>query len=368
MAAAGNDRHGPWFERCVAMRGGGGADGGVGAESAGPVSRAGPGADAILGEFSGSRCACTCRCSPRIGTAMPTEYDRPLLRDQTTAARSARAGLANVQVDFFPAADEWTPRMGTVAGATGRKKLTASRRCRRRRQGSSSADVEATSSMAGPAARRTTPARTWPARSSSARRRGPAVQRGVNARGRRRDRHGQRGVSATPRASRSTRWLSSVSPRTHRQGGSGSGVVRADDRAAGLRGPGPADRDAAHVKARRRPGKMNVVSAVISGLGSGRRRTAERWRTPSRPSRPGANDNCAGWEPRWRSARSLARLIRDGVLAGPRRTLSFPVGCGDLGVAGLHVRPPGTRGPAARRDELRHAGHDSREDRLLPAI
>jgi hypothetical protein len=79
----------------------------------------------------------------------------------------------------------------------------------------------------------------------------------------------------------------------------------------------------AHVRARRHPYKMNVVSAKIPGTDPEAGDLLFVAHAFERIGTPGANDNCSGVGTTLEIARALARLIRDGRLPRPRRTLHF---------------------------------------------
>ena len=79
----------------------------------------------------------------------------------------------------------------------------------------------------------------------------------------------------------------------------------------------------AHVRTKRYPGKMNVVSAAIPGSDPAAGDLLYVAHAFETISTPGANDNCAGVGTTLEIARTLARLIRDGTLPQPKRTLRF---------------------------------------------
>jgi len=79
----------------------------------------------------------------------------------------------------------------------------------------------------------------------------------------------------------------------------------------------------AHVKTRIHPYKMNVVSAKIPGTDPEAGDLLFVAHAFERIGTPGANDNCSGVGTTLEIARTLARLIRDGRLPPPRRTLHF---------------------------------------------
>lgn len=79
----------------------------------------------------------------------------------------------------------------------------------------------------------------------------------------------------------------------------------------------------AHVRAKTYPGKMNVVSAAIPGTDPAAGEFLYVAHSFETISKPGANDNCTGVGTILEIGRTLARLIRDGVLPKPRRTIRF---------------------------------------------
>lgn len=79
----------------------------------------------------------------------------------------------------------------------------------------------------------------------------------------------------------------------------------------------------AHVKARTYPGRMNVVSAAIPGTDPSAGELILVAHAFETIATPGANDNCTGVGTILEVGRTLARLIRDGDLPRPRRTIRF---------------------------------------------
>jgi len=79
----------------------------------------------------------------------------------------------------------------------------------------------------------------------------------------------------------------------------------------------------AHVKTRMYPYKMNVVSATLPGTDPAAGSLLFVAHAFERIGTPGANDNCSGVATTLEIARTLARLVRDGRLERPRRTLRF---------------------------------------------
>jgi hypothetical protein len=79
----------------------------------------------------------------------------------------------------------------------------------------------------------------------------------------------------------------------------------------------------AHVRAKTFPSKMNVISAAIPGTDPGAGELLYVAHAYETISKPGANDNCSGVAVVLEIGRTLARLIKDGTLPRPRRTIRF---------------------------------------------
>lgn len=79
----------------------------------------------------------------------------------------------------------------------------------------------------------------------------------------------------------------------------------------------------ARVRTRTYPGKMNVVSASIPGTDPAAGELILVAHAFETIATPGANDNCTGVGTTLEVGRALARLIREGVLPQPRRTIRF---------------------------------------------
>ena len=79
----------------------------------------------------------------------------------------------------------------------------------------------------------------------------------------------------------------------------------------------------AHVRSRSYPGQQNVVSAAIPGSDPKAGELILVAHAFETIATPGANDNCTGVGTILEVGRTLARLIRDGALPPPRRTIRF---------------------------------------------
>lgn len=78
-----------------------------------------------------------------------------------------------------------------------------------------------------------------------------------------------------------------------------------------------------HVQTRTYPGKMNVISAAIPGSDPKAGELIYVAHAFERVGTPGANDNCTGVATILEIGRTLQRLIKDGVLPAPKRTIRF---------------------------------------------
>ena len=79
----------------------------------------------------------------------------------------------------------------------------------------------------------------------------------------------------------------------------------------------------AHVKTRRVPYRMNVISAEIPGSDPSAGELLFVAHAFERIATPGANDNCSGVATVLEIGRTLERLIESGALPRPRRTIRF---------------------------------------------
>jgi hypothetical protein len=77
------------------------------------------------------------------------------------------------------------------------------------------------------------------------------------------------------------------------------------------------------VKAGRHPGSYDIVTAVIPGADPARRSEEIVFSCHLDHPRPGANDNASGCAAILEVARSLAKLVREGRVPAPARTLRF---------------------------------------------
>jgi aminopeptidase YwaD len=79
----------------------------------------------------------------------------------------------------------------------------------------------------------------------------------------------------------------------------------------------------AHVKTKTYPGKMNVISATVPGSDPAAGELIAVAHAYETIATPGANDNCTGVATILEVARTITRLVKDGVLPQPKRTIRF---------------------------------------------
>jgi hypothetical protein len=79
----------------------------------------------------------------------------------------------------------------------------------------------------------------------------------------------------------------------------------------------------AHVRTRTYPGKMNVISATIPGTDPAAGELIAVAHAYETIATPGANDNCTGVATILEVGRTIARLVKNGDLPRPRRTIRF---------------------------------------------
>ncbi len=79
----------------------------------------------------------------------------------------------------------------------------------------------------------------------------------------------------------------------------------------------------AHVRTKTYPGRMNVISASIPGTDPAAGELIAVAHAYETIATPGANDNCTGVATILEVARTITRLVHDGVLPQPKRTIRF---------------------------------------------
>ena len=288
----------------------------------------GPVRDAILDEFSGEQVRLHVQMLAGNRNRDAAEYAGRYFETDYISAEAGRAGLSDVRVEFFPAADEWDAEEGDLwLVQPVRKKLASITQVPASlAKGSVSADVEAEVVYVGAGreadyADKDVAGKIVLGNAGV----GQVFNAAVNARGA----AGAVGTGSAGVSGNAAGYTldqlgwSSVSPRAE-QGG--FGFVLSLRQMLELRGYAERGQPIvmrAHVKTRRHPAKMNVISAAIPGSDPAAGELLSVAHAFETIATPGANDNCAGVGTTLEIARTLARLIRNGQLPPPRRTLRF---------------------------------------------
>ena len=284
--------------------------------------------DAILNEYSGEQARLHVQMLAANRDRAAAEYTEKYFESDYISGEAKRFGLSDVRVDFFPAGDEWDAEEGDLwLVQPVREKIASLNQVPTAlAKGSASADVEAEVVYVGAGREADYAGKDVTGKivlgSGGV---GQVFNAAVNLRGA----AGALGTGSAGVSANSAGYTldqlgwSSVSPRTER---GGFGFVLSLRQMLELqawveRGQKIVMR--AHVKTRRYPSKMNVISAVIPGSDPSAGELLTVAHAFETIATPGANDNCAGVGTTLEIARTLARLIRDGVLPRPARTLRF---------------------------------------------
>ncbi|MCX6549965.1 MAG: M28 family peptidase [Acidobacteria bacterium] len=284
--------------------------------------------DAILNEYSGEQARLHVQMLSANRDRAEAEYTGNYFESDYISAEARRYGLSDVRVDTYPAGDEWDAEEGDLwlVQPVQKKIASVNQVATSLAKGSVSADVEAEmiyvgagreadyagKDVAGKIVFGTTGV-------------GQVFNNAVNQKGA----AGALGTGSAGVSENSAGFTldqlgwSSVQPRTER---GGFGFVLSIRQMLELqsyveRGQKVVMR--AHVRTRRYPSKMNVVSAIIPGSDPAAAELLTVAHAFETIATPGANDNCSGVGTTMEVARTLARLIRDGALPQPRRTLRF---------------------------------------------
>jgi aminopeptidase YwaD len=284
--------------------------------------------DAVLNEVSGERARLHVQMLAANRDRQPEEYQNAFFETTYIQDVARQAGLSDVQVDYFPTRDIWDAEEADLWMIQPVRKKIASLTMvpTSIAQGSRNADVEAEVVYVGQGREADYANKDVKGKivlgSGSV---GGVFASGVNARGAAGALGtGSAGISANAAGYTLDQvgW-SSVSPQ---QGKDGFGFALSLRQFLELRDM--LDRGQkvvmrAHVRAKTYPGKMNVVSAAIPGSDPNAGELLMVAHAFETIATPGANDNCTGVGTTLEIARALARLIRDGDLPKPRRTIRF---------------------------------------------
>jgi len=284
--------------------------------------------DAILNEYSGEQAVLHVQLLSANRHRTPEEYTSRYFESDYISREAAQFGLSDVQVEYFPAGDEWDAEeadLWLVQPVT--KKIASINQVRTAlAKGSLSGDVEAEVVYVGAGREADYAGKDVAGKivfgdagvgqvfNLAVNQKGAAGALGT----------GSAGVSANSAGYTLDQlgWTS-VTPRTDKGGFGWVLSLRQVMELQSFVERGQKIVMRSHVKTRRYPSKMNVVSAAIPGTdpkAGDLMIVAHAFETIATP---GANDNCSGVGTTMEIARTLARLVRDGVLPRPKRTIHF---------------------------------------------
>jgi hypothetical protein len=284
--------------------------------------------DAVLNEVSGERAHLHVQMLAANRDRQADEYRNAFFETTYIRDTAQQAGLSDVQVDFFPSRDTWDAEEGDLWMIQPAKKKVASLTMvpTSLAQGSRNADVEAELVYVGQGREADYAGKDVKGKivlgSGSV---GSVFGQAVGARGA----AGALGTGSAGVSANSAGYTldqvgwSSVSPLPGQDGFGFALSLRQFLELRDLLDRGQKVVLRAHVRARTYPGKMNVVSASIPGTDPGAGELIMVAHAFETIATPGANDNCTGVGTTLEIARALARLIRDGDLPKPRRTIRF---------------------------------------------
>jgi len=284
--------------------------------------------DAILNEYSGEQAVLHVQLLAANRHRTPEEYTNQYFESDYISREATRFGLSDVRVEYFPAADEWDAEEADLwlVQPVSKKIASINQVPTALAKGSLSADVESELVYVGAGRDADYASKDVAGKivfgdagvgqvfNLAVNQKGAAGALGT----------GSAGVNANSAGYTLDQlgWAS-VTPRTEK---GGFGWVLSLRQVMELqsyfeRGQKVVVRS--HVKTKRYQSKMNVVTASIPGSdpkAGDLMIVAHAFETIATP---GANDNCAGVGTTMEIARTLARLIRDGALPRPKRTIHF---------------------------------------------
>jgi len=284
--------------------------------------------DPIIQELSGEQAFLHVQMLSATRDRQAAEYQNEFFETAYLREQAAQAGLSDVLVEFFPTRDVWDAEEGDLYLVQPvRKKIASLNQVPSSlASGSMNTDVEAEVVYVGAGreadytGKDVTGKIVLGSGSVSAVFGGAVNQRGAaGALG-----TGSPGVSgdAAGYTLDQIGWAS-VSPKPDKGGFGFALSLRQFNELRGYLDRGTKVVVRAHVRAKTYPGKMNVVSAAILGTDPAAGEFLYVAHSFETISKPGANDNCTGVGTVLEIGRTLARLIRDGVLPRPRRTIRF---------------------------------------------
>jgi hypothetical protein len=284
--------------------------------------------DPIVQEFSGEQAFLHVQMLAGNRDRQAAEYQTEYFETTYLREQAALAGLSDVLVEFFPSRDVWDGEEGDLYLVSPVKKKIASLTQVRTSlaSGSKNADVEAELVYVGAGREADYAGKDVTGKvvlgSGSV---GGVFGTAVNQRGA----AGALGTGSSGVGGNAPGWTldqigwSSVSPQADKGGFGFALSLRQFLELRGYCERGDKVVVRAHVRAKTYPAKMNVISAVIPGTDPAAGELLVVAHAYETISTPGANDNCTGVATILEMGRTLARLIRDGAIPKPRRTIHF---------------------------------------------
>ncbi|MGE5358253.1 MAG: M28 family peptidase [Bacteroidales bacterium] len=284
--------------------------------------------DAILNETSGEEAYKHVQLLAVNRNRTPEEYQNEFFETTYLKNMAREYGLSDVTVDFFPARDTWDAEEGDLWLIQPTRKKIASINMvpTALAQGSTSGDVEAEVVYVGGGREADYAGKDVAGKivlgGGSV---GAAFNSGVISRGA----AGALGTGSAGVSANSAGYTldqlgwASVSPRPDKGGFAYVLSLRQFNEIRDLLDRGQKVVMRSHVRARTYPGKMNVISASIPGSDPAAGELVAVAHAYETIATPGANDNCTGVATILEVARTIARLVKDGVLPQPKRTIRF---------------------------------------------
>lgn len=284
--------------------------------------------DPILQEFSGEQAFVHAQMLSATRDRQAGEYQTEYFETSYIREQALLAGLSNVLVEFFPARDTWDGEEGDLwLVQPVRKKIASLNQVASSlASGSMNADVEAEVVFVGAGREADYAGKDVSGKivlgGGSV---GAVFGSGVNQRGA----VGALGTGSSGVSGNAAGYTmdqvgwASVSPKPDKGGFGFALSLRQYEELRGYFDRGQKVVVRVHVRAKFYPAKMNVVSATIPGTDPAAGELLFVAHSFETISKPGANDNCTGVATLLEMGRTLARLIRDGAIPKPRRTLHF---------------------------------------------
>lgn len=284
--------------------------------------------EAVLNEFSGELALRHVEILSVDRNRQEEEFSDQFMETEYVSRKAEQYGLSDVKVDFFPSGEIWDPEEAELWLIEPVKKKIAGLEIvpEALASGSKDADVTAEVVYVGPGLERDYKGKNVKGKivmgsgsvgglfSSAVRRRGAAGVLGT----------GSSGISRDYPGALSTQigWQS-VRPREDEQGFGFVLSKRQHDEIRSYLDRRQKVVMKAFVRTRMLPYKMNVVSAAIPGTDPDAGELLLVAHLFERIATPGANDNCSGVATILETGRALAKLIYEGILEPPRRTIRF---------------------------------------------